>query len=147
MDGLIGYTGYVGQTLLRQRGFDRLYRSTDIATIRGEHFDVLVVSGAPAAKWVADRDPEADHARLAGLAAHLDDVTADFVIVVSTVDVFADSRGVDEADDPGRAPASAYGRNRFWLERRLCARFPNSLVVRLPGLVGPGLRKNAIFDL
>lgn len=147
MDGLIGHTGYVGQTLLRQRAFDRLYRSTDIATIRGEHFGLLVISGAPAAKWIAEREPEADFARLSGLADHLDTVTADRVILISTVDVFADSRGADEDTDPDRAPATAYGRNRRWLERRVSARFPNTLVVRLPGLVGPGLRKNVIFDL
>ena len=145
MDGLIGHSGYVGQTLLRQRRFDRLYRSTDIETIRGESFDLLVVSGAPAAKWVADRDPGSDLAGLERLASHLDKVAADLVILVSTVDVFADSRGADEESNP--TPTSAYGRNRLWLEERVRGRFPNTLVVRLPGLVGPGLRKNAIFDL
>ena len=147
MDGLIGHSGYVGQTLLRQRSFDRRYRSTDIASIRGESFELLVVSGAPAAKWVADRDPAADLARLEGLASHLDEVAARRVILVSTVDVFADSRGADEEADPTLAPTSAYGRNRLWLEGRVRRRFPSALVVRLPGLVGPGLRKNAIFDL
>lgn len=145
MDGLIGHSGYVGQSLLRQRGFDRLYRSTDIGTIRGERFDLLVVSGAPAAKWIADRDPEADHALLSGLADHLDQVTAREVVLISTVDVFADSRGMDE--DAPAAAASPYGRNRLWFEERVRDRFPGVLVVRLPGLVGPGLRKNAIFDL
>lgn len=147
MDGLIGHSGYVGQSLLRQRGFDRLYRSTDIATIGGERFDLLVVSGAPAAKWVADRNPEADLARLEGLAGYLDQVAADRVILVSTVDVFADSRGADEESAPTPAAKSAYGRNRLWLEERVRRRFPSALIVRLPGLVGPGLRKNAIFDL
>lgn len=147
MDGLIGHSGYVGQTLLRQRSFDRLYRSTNVATIRGESFDLLVIAGAPAAKWVADRDPEADRARLAELAGHVDCVAANRVILVSTVDVFADSRGADEGSDPAPAATSAYGRNRLWLEERVRARFANTLVVRLPGLVGPGLRKNAIFDL
>jgi dTDP-4-dehydrorhamnose reductase len=147
MNGLIGHSGYVGQTLLRQRSFDRLYRSTDIATIRGAHFDLLIISGAPAAKWIAEREPEADLARLTELVGHLGSVTADRVILVSTVDVFADSRDADEGTDPDRVPATAYGRNRRWLERQVSQRFPHSLVVRLPGLVGPGLRKNVLFDL
>lgn len=146
MDGLIGYTGYVGQTLLRQRGFDRLYRSTDIQAIRGAEFDLLVVSGAPAQKWIADRDPEADLAKLGGLVRELREVSARQVVLVSTVDVFADSRGKDEGSDPAETPASAYGRNRLWLEGELRERFADVLVVRLPGLVGPGLRKNAVFD-
>jgi hypothetical protein len=33
------------------------------------------------------------------------------------------------------------------LEQFVEERFPDRLTVRLPGLVGPGLRKNAIFDL
>jgi nucleoside-diphosphate-sugar epimerase len=146
VDGLIGHTGYVGQTLLRQRSFDRLYRSTDIHTIRGAEFDLLVVSGAPAQKWIADRDPEADLGKLSGLVDELRQAAARQVVLVSTVDVFADSRGKDEASDPAAAPASAYGRNRLWLEDQLRAQFADLLVVRLPGLVGPGLRKNAVFD-
>jgi hypothetical protein len=32
------------------------------------------------------------------------------------------------------------------LEKFVESHFPNHLIVRLPGLVGPGLRKNVIFD-
>lgn len=144
MDGLIGHSGYVGQTLLRQRGFDRQYRSTDIDTIRGQDFDLLIVSGAPAAKWIADREPEADMEKLSTLAGHLDQVSARQVILISTVDVFADSRGMDEDSEAGAA--GPYGKHRLWLEGRVRERFPGALIVRLPGLVGPGLKKNVIFD-
>lgn len=147
MDALIGATGYVGQTLLRQRGFEARFRSTDIAGIRGQAFGLLVCAGAPAQKWIADREPEADRAALEGLADHLDQVRAERVILISTVDVFADSRGADEASDPDAREPSPYGRNRRRLEQRVLARFPQALVVRLPGLVGPALRKNALFDL
>lgn len=146
MDGLIGYTGFVGQSLLRQRSFERQYRSTNIADIRGERFDLLIVSGAPAKKWVADRDPDADRAQLGALAGHLEHVAADKVVLVSTVDVFADSREKDEQCNPCGEPAGGYGRNRLWLEQCVRERFRDALVVRLPGLVGPGLLKNAVFD-
>lgn len=146
-DILVGWSGYVGQTLLRQRAFDLQYRSTDIREIRGREADLLVCAGAPAAKWIADREPEADRAKLEGLAEHLDDVRAARVVLISTVDVFADSRGADEASDPDAVEPGPYGRNRRWLERWIAERFPGALIVRLPGLVGPGLRKNAVFDL
>ena len=43
---------------------------------------------------------------------------------------------------------STYGRNRARLESWVRATFPEShLVVRLPGIFGPGMKKNIIFDL
>src|SRR5205085_8513752 len=41
----------------------------------------------------------------------------------------------------------SYGMNRRRLELAAQELFDSHLVVRLPGLVGPGLRKNALFDL
>ena len=59
-DALIGYSGFVGGTLLRQRAFEARYRSTNIGSIAGGEFELVVCAGAPAQKWIANRDPEAD---------------------------------------------------------------------------------------
>ena len=147
MDALIGVTGFVGGTLLRQRAFDHGFASADIADIRGGDYDLVVCAGAPAAKWIADGNPEADLANIKRLASCLADVLAARFILVSTVDVFARSAGVDEQSVIDEANLTPYGRNRLWLERFVREKFPNVLIVRLPGLVGPGLRKNAVFDL
>lgn len=147
MRGLIGHTGYVGTSLKRQAPFERCFASKDIATIEGGEFDLLVCSAAPAMKWVAERDPAADLANLEKIAGHLGKVRAKRVVLISTVDVFADSAGCDEGSEPGGDGLGAYGRNRLWLEQCLTERFDNVLVARLVGLVGPGLRKNAVFDL
>lgn len=146
MDALIGHSGFVGSSLLRQRAFDRLYRSTDIEAIRGQTFDLAVCAGVPAQKWIADRDPEADLANIQRLAGHLAAMKADRFVLISTVDVYPDSRGVDEATPIDPAVATPYGRNRRWLETFVAERFAGALIARLPGLVGPGLRKNALFD-
>lgn len=145
MKALIGHSGFVGTTLKRQADFTAQYRSTDIDGIAGRDFDMVVCAGVPAQKWIADRDPEADIANIRGLADHLATITARGFVLVSTVDVFADSRGMDE--DSAARPQGAYGSNRLWLEHFVRDRFPKALIVRLPGLVGPGLRKNAVFDL
>ena len=147
MKALIGHTGFVGTSLKRQTQFDRCYASANIAEVRGHSFDTLVCSGAPAMKWIADRDPAADFANIAGLADHLAAAQARQVVLISTVDVFADCRGRDEASATDQAELSAYGRNRLWLEQFVAEHFPAVLIVRLPGLIGPGLRKNALFDL
>jgi nucleoside-diphosphate-sugar epimerase len=147
MDALIGNTGFVGTTLLRQRRFDLGVASADVRRIRGGSFDQLVCAGAPAAKWIADREPEADLDNVRGLAGHLATVSARNFVLISTVDLFADSVGADEENGPDESRLTAYGRNRLWLERFVRDHFPEALIVRLPGLVGPGLRKNALFDL
>ena len=146
-DALIGHSGFVGSTLLRQRPFDAMYRSTDIGEIAGRTFDTVVCAGAPAQKWIANRDPEGDRARIEGLIACLERTSCESFILVSTVDVFARPAGVDESSPVDESGLHAYGLNRRMLEKFVEQRFKNHLVVRLPGLIGPGLRKNALFDL
>lgn len=144
---LIGHSGFVGGTLLRQRGFDDLYRSTDVQALAGREYDLLVCAGAPAQKWIANRDPAADRASLQRLMDALGSVRAARVVLISTVDVFGRPWDVDERSAVDEDGLHAYGRHRRELERFVAARFAEHLVVRLPGLVGPGLRKNALFDL
>jgi dTDP-4-dehydrorhamnose reductase len=143
---LIGFTGYVGSTLLKQDHFESLYRSTNIHDIEGQSFDIVVCAGAPAQKWIANREPEADRKKIDGLIAHLKTIQCKAFILISTVDVFKDSMGVDEDTPVDEAGLHAYGLHRRLLEKFVESHFPNHLIVRLPGLVGPGLRKNVIFD-
>lgn len=143
-DALIGCTGLVGGTLLARRPFAAAYRSTTIDGIAGRTFDRIYCAGAPAEKWKANRDPDADRANLERLVATVSKARARKLILISTVDVFGDPRRVTEHDAP--TPTTAYGRHRLELERTLASRF-DTLIVRLPGLFGTGLKKNAVYDL
>ncbi len=70
-NALIGFSGFVGSTLLRQRTFDAMFRSTDIFDIRGRTFDTVVCAGAPAKKWIANREPGTDRRIIEDLINHL----------------------------------------------------------------------------
>jgi nucleoside-diphosphate-sugar epimerase len=142
---LIGHTGFVGGNLARQRRFDDFYNSRNVEDIAGRSFDLVVCSGAPAEKWKANQDPDADRRTLDRLWSALRQARAAKVVLISTVDVYARPDGVDEDSDVGRGEATAYGRHRHDLERRVSENF-DSLVVRLPGLFGEGLKKNIIYD-
>lgn len=144
---LIGWSGFVGSTLLKQANFEHRFRSTDIAAIEGREFDTLVCAGAPAKKWLANKDPEGDAIKIHGLMNHLREVKCRRFILISTVDVFSDPAGVTEDSKPDVNRDNAYGMNRLELEQFVSAEFERSLIVRLPGLVGPGLKKNIIYDL
>lgn len=145
-DALIGYSGYVGSTLRKQTSFQYLFRSGNIEDIDGKVFDTVACSGAPAQKWIANSDPDADRKNINGLIAHLKTVQCKTFILISTVDVFKNPMGVDEETPVDESGLHAYGLHRRLLEKFVESHFPNHLIVRLPGLVGPGLRKNFIFD-
>ena len=145
-DALIGHSGFVGGAIQRARSFDARYRSTDIDTIRGCHFDTIVCCGAPAEKWRANRDPEEDHVRIATLTDALSEVEVERFVLISTIDVYPHPAAVDEETPIDATAGQPYGRHRLELEEFCRARF-DTTVVRLPGLYGRGLKKNAIFDL
>lgn len=145
-NALIGYSGFVGSTLLRQGNFDGLFRSTNIANIEGQSFDTIVCAGAPAQKWIANREPDDDLKKIEQLISHLEKVNCKKFVLISTVDIFKSPLNVDEnsfVEEDGLHP---YGLHRRILEKFVESHFENFLIVRLPGLVGPGLRKNIIFD-
>lgn len=146
-NALIGFSGFVGSMLLKQTTFESLYRSTNIADIEGHSFDTVICAGAPAQKWIANQNPEADRQKIAKLIAHLKTIQCKTFILISTVDVFKNPIGVDENTPVDESGLHAYGQHRRLLETFVESYFTNHLIVRLPGLVGPGLRKNIIFDL
>lgn len=145
-NALIGYSGFVGSTLMKQACFDQRYRSSNIAEIRNRSFDVVFCAGAPAQKWIANKEPEMDRIKILGLIDHLKTIQSKTFILMSTVDVFKDPFNVDEGSPISEDGLNPYGLNRRLLEKFVEEKFSNYLIVRLPGLVGPGLRKNVIFD-
>jgi len=142
---LIGHTGFVGSNLAAQMRFDASYNSANIESIEGESFDLIACAGAPGAKWLANQQPKKDAEGLSRLMHSLARARADHIVLISTVDVYPAPREVDEETPIDPAAASAYGRHRLELEDFIRERF-ESTVVRLPGLFGPGLKKNVIFD-
>jgi nucleoside-diphosphate-sugar epimerase len=144
---LIGYSGFVGGNLLAKRSYDFTYRSTDIESIRGRHFDHVVCAGVQAMKWWANLHPEEDMAGIERLLEPLSEVGAERFTLISTIDVYPAPREVDEDSPIDRAGHHAYGLHRLEAEDRIRRMFPRVLILRLPGLFGPGLKKNVIFDL
>jgi len=144
---LIGHSGFVGGNLLGQRSYAALYRSTDIDRIRGRTFEHVVCAGVQAMKWWANLHPEEDSAGIGRLLEPLAEVKAQRFTLISTIDVYPLPRGVDEDTVINRQGHHAYGLHRLEIEERIRELFPEVLVLRLPGLFGPGLRKNVIFDL
>jgi dTDP-4-dehydrorhamnose reductase len=146
MNGLIGHSGFVGETLKRQHVFGGTFRSNNANSIAMSEFELLVCSAAPAQKWIANREPQFDRWNIENLITNLKKATCERFVLISTVDVFTSPVGVDEETPVEEYGLHAYGLHRRLLEKFVETHFKNHLIVRLPGLVGPGLRKNVIFD-
>lgn len=97
--------------------------------------------------FLANADPEADLAVMAAARENLRRIAPQQVVLVSTIAVYADSRGCDETSPLPAGELPAYGRNRLQLERWVREDFPAALIVRLPALYGRGLKKNFLYDL
>jgi nucleoside-diphosphate-sugar epimerase len=147
MTALIGHSGFVGSNLLAQRSYDSLYRSSDIDTIRGKTFDHIICAGVQAMKWWANLNPKEDRAGIELLLGPLAEAGAKRFTLISTIDVYPTPRGVDEDSPIERAGQHAYGLHRLEIEDWIRTQFPEVLIVRLPGLFGPGIKKNVIFDM
>ncbi len=143
---LIGYTGFVGGNLLRQGRFDATFNSKNFQDLAGGRFDEVWCAGIQATKWWANKNPEADWNAIRALLDVLATVRTDRFVLLSTVDVFRDPVEVDEASPVDLAGLHAYGRHRYQVEEWVKAHFDNTVVVRLPGLFGDGLKKNVIYD-
>ena len=144
---LVGYTGFVGSNLLAQRSYNSLYRSSDIETIRGQTFDHVVCAGVQAMKWWANLHPTEDMAGIERLLGPLSAVKSKRFTLISTIDVYPTPRGVYEDSPIERERHHSYGLHRLMVEDWIREHFPQVLIVRLPGLFGPGIKKNVIYDM
>lgn len=147
MATLVGSTGFVGSHLARSREFTEQVHRTDVERLVGLSTDLLVCAGLPAEKWRANEDPANDWANMSRLAQVLLRVHADRAVLISTVDAYQPAVGVDEEDPVDLDGPGAYGAHRAWFEALFRARFPDSLILRLPGLFAADVRKNLVHDL
>lgn len=144
---LVGSTGFVGGNLMASHPFDAAYHSSNVQQGFGKENDLVVYAGVPAAMFLANQDPQADLAVMRAARENLRQLAPKKLVLISSICVFADSKGKTEADEPQPEGLAAYGANRLQLERWVRQDWPDALIVRLPALYGLGLKKNFLYDL
>lgn len=144
---LFGYTGFIGTNLDSQINFSHKYNSRNASDSFGLEFDKVFFAAARAEKWKINQNPSEDKQHLEELKSILSEIKTEQIILISTVDVFKEPVGVDETSKIDYTNLHSYGLHRAELEEFVTNTFEKSLIVRLPGLFGPGLKKNIIFDL
>lgn len=143
---LIGHSGFVGSNIADQLDVDDRYNTSNIGDIRGKRYELVVSAANGAEMWRINADPEPDRCSIDQFKAHLAEVEIQHLVLISTVAVYARTIDVDESTLMSTDGLTPYGVHRLELEQWCAEHFPTT-VIRLPGLFGPGLKKNVIFDL
>ncbi len=145
---LVGYTGFVGSNILAAAGLaiQGLYHSQNISEAYGTHPDLLIYAGLRAEKYLANSAPEEDMGKVIEAEENIRRISPKKLVLISTIDVFKDPRDVDENSRVETEGLAAYGLNRYRLELWARENFPDSLIIRLPGLFGKNIKKNFIYD-
>jgi nucleoside-diphosphate-sugar epimerase len=152
---VIGAQGFVGSALvrhLRQRPVELIEVTRQNYPQRaGSRADVVIQAACNSKKYLADDDPVAEFdLSVAHCLRTLRDFPASLHVHISSVDVYADladpSANTEESPiDVARI--SHYGLHKLLAEKLVRHYADRWLIVRLAGMVGPGLRKNPVFDI
>ena len=146
MKALVGYTGFVGSNLLLSEKFDNFYNSKNIQDAYNTNPDLLVYAGMKAEKYLANNAPEEDMQLVIQAEENIIKINPKKLVIISTIDVFKNPKGVNENTRIDTNSLQPYGYNRYQLECWVRDHYPNALIVRLPGLFGVNIKKNFIYD-
>lgn len=152
---VLGGDGFLGSALFsraQREGHETVGITRDTYEAqKGLSCDVFVNANGSSKKYVADHDPSLDFdLATRSVMRSLHDFKFGLYIYVSTVVVYnrpEDPAQTSESSAIDPARLTPYGFHRFlaeWIVRRYASRW---LILRVGGLVGPGLSKGPVFDI
>ena len=144
---LVGYSGFVGSNIYSCTNFDGIFNSKNIKDAFGTNPDLLVYSGVPAQKFMANKFPEKDLEIINNAIENIKKINPKKIVLISTIDIYKNPTEVNEETEIDYLNNEPYGKNRYILEKWVMDNFDNYLIVRLPGLYGKNIKKNFIYDL
>jgi nucleoside-diphosphate-sugar epimerase len=152
---IVGGNGFVGQAyarLLERLGRPyRVISRENYADSIGQTCSLLINANGNSKKFLADRDPKGEFdASVRSVLHTLEDFKPETYVFLSTGDVYPHQHspevtGEDQVIDPRQQ--SRYGLHKHWAETIVRSLHPSSIVMRMGGFVGPGMVKNAVFDM
>jgi nucleoside-diphosphate-sugar epimerase len=152
---IIGGNGFVGSAFVRYcetRGIPHvvLSRHTYHRYV-GTQCDVLINANGNSKKYFPRDNPVGDFDQsVRSVRASLVDFAARHYVQLSSCDVYPDCSSpatTNEALIPDVTRQSPYGFHKYLAEQCVRHASPCWLIVRLGSMVGPGLKKNPIFDI
>ncbi|HEX3151777.1 MAG TPA: NAD(P)-dependent oxidoreductase [Gemmataceae bacterium] len=153
---VIGARGFVGSAFVSHlasiQGVEVMSVTRDnYADLRGRSSDIVIEASCNSKKYLADERPvEEFELSVVHRQRTLIDFPAGLHVHVSSVDVYSDLsslEGTHEDTPNDLARVSRYGCHKLLAEQLVRHYARRWLIVRLGGMVGPGLRKNPVYDI
>ena len=151
--GLVGGRGFIGGHLagvLARAGYEVLPVQRDSAPPAGV-LDFLIDCNGDARRFWANANPEESfRANVLSVSDRLSRWRYERYIYLSTIDVYGAGRGSVAATREDQSIAieglDTYGLHKFLAECLVMHHATQHLILRLGTVVGPGLKKNPLFD-
>ncbi|MDD5482824.1 MAG: NAD-dependent epimerase/dehydratase family protein [Kiritimatiellae bacterium] len=152
---ILGGHGFLGSALCaeaQKRGWDTIPAGRkEYPQLVGTTCDVLINADGNSKKYLADKDAGLDFdLSVRSVAFSLRDIRAKTYVYLSSVDVYADkSNPACNHEKSAAMPEkiSCYGFHKLLAEQIVRRQAGSWLIMRLGGFVGPGLKKNSIYDM
>lgn len=152
---VLGGSGFVGSAIAAEaarRGWQTTAASSKTACEAiGQTYDLLINANGNARKYLAAQDPALDFdLSVRTVARSLHEIRAARYVYLSSSEVYRDSSNPAASREdapPEWESLSPYGFHKRLAETLVRRYAPHWTILRLSGLVGPSLRKNAVFDL
>jgi nucleoside-diphosphate-sugar epimerase len=153
---VIGANGFVGSAFVRLL---QTRPDVELLQVTRQNFDslpvalsdVVIEAACNSKKYLADQDPLAEFAAsVTHRLKSLQRFPAALQLHLSSVDVYSDlsSPATTREETPiDLARVSAYGLHKLQAEQLVQHYAPRWLILRLAGMIGPGLRKNPVYDI
>jgi len=152
---VLGGRGFVGSAIVRHlqsAGIEHRAISRDnFEAFRGTSCDVLINANGNSKKFLSDREPLTDFdLSVRSVADSLQAFRFGRYVLLSTGDVYPRQdlpAGTLEDSNIDPAAQSRYGLHKLLAELQVRNVARQWLIFRMGGFVGPGLKKNAVYDM
>lgn len=152
---ILGGHGFLGSALAAEAakyGWETvLVNRSDYQKCVGMSCDLLINADGNSKKYLADQDANIDFdlsVRSVSLSLH--DIQAKLYVYLSSIDVYSNKNNPacnHEESIIVQEKISCYGFHKFLAEQLVRQLAKSWLILRLGGFVGPGLKKNSIYDM
>jgi nucleoside-diphosphate-sugar epimerase len=152
---LLGGNGFVGSGVARE--LERRGETFEIITRQnydqfvGRSCDLFINANGNSSKLLGKNDPKTEfRASVLSVRESLADFTFGTYMFLSTSDVYPNPgspESTDEGLDIDIAAQSPYGFHKYLAEQCVRHAAERWLIIRQGGFVGPGMKKNAVFDV